>query len=508
MTKSMKQKETIHRRRRDIRNKLFKDVLVGIFFGIVVLFGSSNGFKSFAIKELYATLLAIFAGAWLSNFIEFFKTYPERTAQKYLSKWRDQYPELTNLIEIRFNEGIEAFYSKIHQVTGGSGEEWTTDKRLQTANAIFDGAHKILSYCAICTDPPYLQSSATRGFYKRQAKRLQNSKTRRLLVFPIAELIKELNDEERFNYLNEYIGFHREYGIDLRYWPHSIKNLKEDHLEVNMGDGNTRLLVDFGILKDSLQENPIVFGQEATSDDEDRVRGKGHVITLPGEVGQYVEIFDLLWEQTKNECYPAAQLTMINMLSKMRKENAQTSHSAIVQDGNQFFNECVDHIKCANSMCAIDVAEDMAVWWQKNEYIKFRDATIFASNSGKQCSRMYVLKKRFDTLGKAELFIKDVINPQVNAGVEIGLVYSGALVDKDIGAIDCVFDDLGWGFYLMPRDSFSTAKVSMNKNLINSNLISDFRKLHEDVKRIVESHGRLLGKNYDDTDLVQWLAPR
>jgi len=463
--------------------------------------------------SLLGELLTLVLGAWFADVLELFRTRPERYVQERISRILSNHPKLQGLIEARLRRMLDALFRQVGQLSEGDGEAWTAIDRLQAANDICDGFGRINRYVATYTDAPYYSTEAIRSFYSRQAKKLPPQNTRRLLIYPIKDLVTELNSDDRLEYLDEFVNLHLENGFELRYWPYSIEQLRVE-LELLMGPSATPRLADFGIINDS-----VVFGQSATESDIVGVTGRGYIITSPGEVRYYTQLFESLWEQTKDKCFPAEQLKVLRWLCHMRRRCVSQCGPSCLS-GTAFFQQVVDRIASAKGIRAVDIAPDMRLWWNKSEYRAFLYATIQAATKGKHTdvcfSRIYLLRRGLETRQDSEQFLRHVILPQVEAGVHIGLVYFGVLIERKLGVVDCIFDDTGsgWGFYLLPSDSFSASEVSQAKNLIDPDRIMDFEQLYRSLQEAVPSYGWLLRSSKDinekRTELLVWLerAPR
>jgi hypothetical protein len=365
--------------------------------------------------------------------------------------------------------------------------------------------HKIKKYDATSTDAPFLPPSATKEFYARQATKLPRGHTRRLLIYPIEKLVTELISDDRFKNLEDFVRLHKDYGFELRYWPYTIKELRE-RLNILMGETQAPRLVDFGIINDEL-----VFGQAAEENDTNKISGRGYITWKGAEIHHYIDMFDELWERTKPECYPSAQLNTLVWLCQMRSRRlSQVTSTA--KKGRAFFAEIINKIKSSKKLQAIDIAKDMTIWWRSREYQEFLKATIEAASSNHaSCSRMYFIRRSFITKNDAQLFVKKIIEPQVNGGIKIGIACFDSIVDKNLGIIDCILNEDEWGFYLLPGDSFSEDKVDESHNLIEPCIKKDLERLYDNVANIVSvSGGWLLEKSLDiqEDALVDWLENR
>jgi len=500
------------RKRRDFRNKLLLEVFAGLVLSSVIglTVGSFDGFEDYEFSTdflfssgIVTTFLSFFIGAWICSIYEMRKSFPERVAQEYLNEWRDHYPHMTHFFEARFERMSEKFDETVRTLIGGCGERWSTDIRLETANLICDGVKNISSYSAISTDSPCLTPSIPKSFYARQAKRLPHRKTRRILVYPLDKLMEDLCCKDRRKNLNEFIRIHKDF--ELRYLPQSIAELRKN-LYIYLGSAKEKILVDFGIIESS-DNHSIVFGQEANDCDADSVSGRGHIIIAEGTVADYIALFNLLWSGNDWIFCSAAQLSFYSFLMNMREEMIESLVGSHALEGEEFFCDCLKNIKSSSYVHAIDLADDIGVWWRNNEYIDFKNATIDALKNGGDANRIYVLKRGFDALGEAEIFVNEVLNPQLIAGVKIGLVYSESLVDNNIGAIDLIFNETGWGFYLMPGDRFQYSSVFQARNMISAKFKADLEKRFGDLLDLVNKEGMFFSVRIDNLKpVIDWLT--
>lgn len=476
-----------------------------ISFGIALLYVivDTRAFQKSSESPWWLGALLSFAlTGWILDRIELWRTYPERDFYKTISTLCSNQPKLKGVIKSRLSRRLDDLSREIGQLTSGDGEIWGLHDRLQTANDLCSGLNKISKYDATSTDAPYLPPSDTREFYEKQANKLPRGKTRRLLVYPIVDLVHELTTAGQLKNLDDYIRLHADNGFELRYWPHSIKELNS-RLDRLLGMSKAPRLVDFGIINDD-----IIFGQSASENDIMHITGRGHIAVSGGEIRHYIEMFDQLWEQTKPECYPSAQLNTLVWICEMRMRMANSNSHV---EGKVFFDETVSKITNTESFCAIDIADDIKSWWRKPEYQRFLEASVYkASKSKENRSRVFLLKQGLGTPSDAQLFIRNVVARQVNAGVEVGIASFETLVDKNLGVVDCIFDNSGWGFYLLPGDIFSEENVTNNRNLIDSAVIQDFQQIFRNIREEVERSGWLLRSVSDikESELVAWLGKR
>jgi hypothetical protein len=443
----------------------------------------------------YVTTFAL--GKWILAFIDLWTAFPERTLQRTLESLQKKYPDIRNLIYVRFSRRIDALSQEIVNLLSDTGERWETNDRLQTANDICDGCHHIGRYVATSTDAPYLPSPEIKDFYARQARKLPRDKSLRLLVYDIEQLVRELNSTDRFTNIRAFHRLHLDHGLKLRYWPHSVVSLNARLASIVRLENP---LVDFGVVNDQ-----IVFGQALDSTDTNIVTGRGRVTVESGEARLYLTAFENLWRETAQECFPAAQLVVLALLCEMRFRMRSYRGPA----GEIFFNEVIARIRApeSRSLIAVDIAPDMAVWWRESEYMQFLNSTIEAARAGNTCSRMFVFRRRFGTKGEAEVFINQVIKPQVEVGVEVGMVFIESLLTHDVGVADFILDGSGWGFYLLPGDRFKKDDVAASRNLACLEMKPDLERIHGNVKTFVSECGWLLPgqSTIDERSLAAWL---
>ena len=88
------------------------------------------------------------------------------------------------------------------------------------------------------------------------------------------------------------------------------------------------------------------------------------------------------------------------------------------------------------------------------------------------------------------MFLKEVLLPQLDSGIEIGLGYRSALIDHNVAAIDFICDGDGSGFYLLPGDPFSKHSVSEETNLITKTMHEDLVQLHDRLRAALRESTR------------------
>jgi hypothetical protein len=255
--------------------------------------------------------------------------------------------------------------------------------------------------------------------------------------------------------------------------------------------------VDMAVIADA--GDSLVFGQAV---DQDKLTdfpagGKAYIYSGSEKASGYQKAFNNVWNNHIDQLYPPAQLQAWVELLEMRENRADSDQdSAGTQDlsGEAFFRHIIGRIEASEELRAIDVADNTKHWFQRDEYIKFQNASCKSAEGSQNGyhGRIFVLKRPMVT-AIANTFLKNTLAPQHQAGIDVHLVYARQLVERNLPAVDCIFGTQ-WGFYLTPLDSFDRNLVSARMNLMNESGISGYIRVifddllkHSGSRRVVSS---------------------
>ncbi len=378
----------------------------------------------------------------------------------------------------------------------GEGVLWTPEQRLDTANDMFLAVPAIKNYAATSCDPPYDSPAGLKAFLEQQSEKLRSANARRLLVYPRGVIVSQLlASNENRNHFKELLKAYTNAGIKLRYWPQHPKSL-EDYLKRVGQVGSNNVLVDFGIIN-----NEVVFGQALGGDQ--KISGAGRIIVRAGVDG-YANTFDHIWREIARETMSARYLNVLLLLCSMRAGRGDDGRT-----GQGFYDSVVANIRASRKLRAIDVAPELDSWWREEEYQGFTTATIQSAkaNGGhSQVGRMYVIGPHNISPASASIFYRRVLQSQLDAGVEIGIVSTGSLARREVAAVDCIFND-SWGFYLLPEvDHFKKEQLSAKNNELNAGIIPDLDHCYEEIRKVAETEGLLSTSGIFGEDKVQKFA--
>ena len=460
----------------NIRLELFVGLGCSLVLGIVYAFGRGvSGLREFLtdINSWILLVTGVIFPAYITSKLLIWRELPVACVTKLFRKIVDRHPELSSFSRWRALTTLSSLSEQLHDLQGAAGLSWDGTQRHNTATELFESRNEIKCYWATSTDPPFESSEAEARFIQRQRDKLKKADVRRLLVVPLGKLINNLGGKDQRKHVKDFLRLH-DVHFELRYWPYDAQALATILREGLPGNITQDPLVDFGII-----DNEIVFGQKIKNEDQDRPTGNGRIITEPSFVECYNNAFQSLWNQLMHKCNPAQQLEAWVWAMENRSDSIRLGNSSESKD---YFETITNQIVDNENLFAVDVALDMNLWWKKEEYVAFRDASIKCARnhntSGKQI-RIYILYVGLENLKAAELFIDEVVSPQLEAGMELVFMNPSALIEHDLAAIDFVSNGVDWGFYLMPTDDFEKNKLSEAHNSILSPHLANFQSIFD-----------------------------
>src|SRR5208337_1877946 len=410
---------------------------------------------------------------------------------------------------------------------GGDGEPWTPDTRFAVATSLIKGFSRIERYDATSTDSPYDTLEIAREFYDACKRAMKDAQVRRLLVFPRDTLLSELqqSDQRRSNLLDFiYLNHHGAGGgasrnrYILRYWPCSIKDLRESmsrHFAITdrkTADDNP-VLADMAVLEGRLQSGldrrHLLFGQVARATDTVKVEGHGMVKCGPIAPMLYRQWFAHVWGESSQKCEPAAQLAFWARLLRLRQQSVQrATPSAPDTQGPEFLKKLQADLSTSQTLCAVDIAPDPAMWFENPDYGIFHRSMMASAKAypKAQHARVFVLPFCVSPT-VAERFLKEIIHALVENGVDVFFHRKRDLVEYDLAAGDHITAD-NFTFYLTPLDEFTVASLSEAKNkakgLSEMSLFRDQFNLLADQAKAWKYIARF--SRFDEKDLINALA--
>lgn len=470
--------------RAEFRRKIIVDIAVGFGFSILLTLlteianiGTPLG-RFFRNADKLTLALAGFAfTAWLTSVAQGWRDLYPQAISRAVARITQRWPELYAFVHQRMQDLIVEENDRLTCLMTPSGVPWEAKQRLDTASELVRSCTNIKTYVATWTDPPYDATGADRRFFERHRERLRRTKARRLVVYPEDKLLQSLTTPDACDRLRSFVQLHAEVRVDLRYFPgthHELRRILEESLGPRAASD---VLVDFGIINEDL-----VFGQQSTgAGDEERPSGHGRVVTDPALVEQYVRAFDSAWERLLPDCYAGRQLETFAHIASDRIK-------AFAIQNASFFDETVAKIAASKTVMAVDVARDMSNWWRNDAYKHFLNATIAsaAANGGGRHVRAYVFSKFLDETA-AQLFHERVAIPQLKEGVELLFLSRRTLVSNKLPAVDCIMDDDGWGFYLLPSDDFTPTGVSAARNGMTPHVRPVFEQVYRELYECLDS---------------------
>jgi len=502
-TQSEKASDTIKSNREEFWHntqiEIFVGFLVALILGIVYALGRGiAGLAEFLsdINSWIILIAGVFIPAYITAKIIAWRDLPVACITEMFRRIVRQHPELSSFSRWRALANLNSLNEELNDLQGKAGVAWNRIERHNTATEIFESHTKIKLYWATSTDPPYESSEAEKRFFLRQENKLIDADVRRLLVIPISQLLDNLKTIDQQKYVKELLGLHTRPNFNLRYWPNDIQSLATVLREGLPDNIATDSLVDFGIV-----DKEIVFGQKITENDGMQLKGNGRIITEKPIVDCYCNAYQAIWNQLKHDCLPAQQLEA--WVWAMENRGDACKQRTEIED-KDYFGFTINKITSIENIFAVDVAPDMNLWWKKEEYVAFRDASINNATDKKSgCHVRIHVFRGLENLKAAELFIDEVVIPQLNAGIELVFMSRDVLLDRDLAAMDFISNGTDWGFYLIPTDPFEKDKVSYCNNTILSSHITNFQSVFEDLYSCNDTRQKRIKNSIDDTGKME-----
>jgi hypothetical protein len=131
--------------------------------------------------------------------------------------------------------------------------------------------------------------------------------------------------------------------------------------------------------------------------------------------------------------------------------------------GKDFLDSVVQRLEGANSLLAVDVAEEPAHWVEDPAYSRFHDAMKASADRrlGRH-ARVFVIAHCLVPSVATRFVLKRVID-LLEHGVDVYFYRRKDLVEMNIAAADHIIAD-DWCFYLAPTDRFREGVVSADAN--------------------------------------------
>lgn len=434
-------------------------------------------------------IIAALIGGWTGTLIALWQSQPLHIISKTYQSLVQSFSSCNGLIQAEMAKSIIEIRNRLSNLSSHVGESWSYEDRINVAHSLLEGLDTVEKYWATATDAPYASSNTLDAFYLLVREKLAYADVRRLLVFPLNKLLENLKSDENQQNMLRFLKIHQsesnkiasqnkptQYKYELRYWPATIKDLQN-----NLKMQNPPVMVDMAIINDS-----IVFGQETNEDDNIEVSGNGHVVSDPLRASMYLQAFENIWTKRKSDSYPPAQLeAYIDLLGMRSKISKQKKSLSSTKPGIPFYRATIEKVRNSLELRAIDVAPRPEDWVSKSEYWDFLQATIESANKhkGSYHGRIFVLREPL-CRGTAQVFLKNVILPQVKASIIVHIHRTVDMFDKNLAAIDCIFNSDGWGFYLLPTDEFKEDKLFAEQNQIHPKYVDPF--FHSRFERLAK----------------------
>lgn len=458
------------------RKRFVRSVLGELIFGIVLAIMITFVIERFIEEDMdmhwwIRTGFICVVVASLAHAGRQFWSLPENVIFDTYKHLIESYPEISSLVHVRLLSKLESLHLQFGNLLTDAGEIWDSARRHEVACCMLAAFEPKRTYWATSTDAPFKSFESVESFYRAQEEILRDGDVKRLLVYPWGKLLTALQDPKRRDNLEGFIRLHEKNHFQLRYWPRSLQDLKND---LKLYVGEAPVLVDMAIVGDS-----VVFGQEAAPNDRVNVSGRGHIRTSNGFVMSYKSAFTSIWDRRRGEMMSAKQLlAFLRLLEMWSAETPMTESTSQVLHGRAYFDQVVGQIEHSSELRAIDIAQVTEAWLNQAEYIGFLEATIKSAQNHPDShhARVYVLQDYLYDM--TSVFIKKVIIPQVTAGVCVHFLFNSSLLDLNLAAVDCIFSD-SWGFFLAPRQAFDFNKLSSRNNAMESRQIVFFLDMFE-----------------------------
>jgi hypothetical protein len=412
----------------------------------------------------------VLLGVLIAVFTEVHVNVPKFALHRSYDDLCQKRPELIGLINGRLRRQMSALQIALDKLAD-TGEVWEPAQRISVAIDLFTAVDRPDQYLATSTDEPY--ASLERTLLRAQRDKLKHADARRLLVFPVNSLFDGLKDITKRRIFHDVLAMHRGRAeasaskgatVQLRYVAKDVQWLRQ---ELTPFVGNANPLVDYAVVGGDL-----VFGQSTSEEDPTAVRGRGFVYAGETYGSMYADAFNHLWRSETDHVYPLAQLEAYANLMDMRHAPNASTTVRTGQRGKAVFSETIRNIKDSKRWRAIDVASSTSDWFEKNEYARFQLASCESVAAGGSGERIFVLPRVLEQY-RASAFIENVLEPQIRQGIKVRLVFSRNLLEPNLAAIDCIFND-SWGFYLCPGDSFREDDVTTDVNYIEPVMIRGY----------------------------------
>ena len=466
--------------RKALRIVIIQTIVIGVFFnfcfGIYVRNSLNIGtdWKAVVVVFIFTTATI----GWIRALIAQWCDLPLNILHDAYKDMTKRSPELVGLINSSVFGALAQTHFHLLRLSL-LGDKWTPDIRFGIATSLIEGFKKVEHYYATSTDIPYRTIDAARQFYAVSEKICRGALVQRLLVFPKATLLADLeyNEDDRKNLL-AFIDLHHHHGAkrnqqrrgyQLRYWPNNIQALRTNmrrwfRIEEHESDTDQPVLVDMAIVEESVRERrpfarigrQLVFGQAGLKSDDLVVNGPGMVHGGPFKAAQYKGWFTYVWQAHEGDCESAAQLAYWARLFRLRDEVGKRYGGGAGKRGQVFFDNIVDRLKSAERLCAVDVAQATYAWYEDPCYVKLHNA-MKEPAKGKH-TRIFVLPHCLPNW-VADGFVNKVIVELLEAGVEVFLYRKRDLVHEDLAAGDHIIADGSWCFYLAPDEVLDVHRI-------------------------------------------------
>jgi len=513
---------------RQFFKSIVKDIFIGFIASCVVayLFDRAVGHKTDTGWWLF-TSLTLVLGAYITRVTSEFLLVTHKAIFREFNDLCDKHRNLIGEVYAMMSQRISDISNKLNVLANSGESAWKPAQRIECIKNILDEKKDVEIYFATMTDAPYDSCSATEDFDKTQRKKLRYADARRLLVYPIKDLLSGLRVVENRYKTERFLSLHRQtarngtqaalvnygtiaefirrvtgknlsIGFQLRYLPSDTLSVLREVFRTDTGDLDPP--VDMAVIADS--GDSLVFGQAVEGDAVGAfpAGGKAYIYSGNEKAQKYGKAFDNLWRNHLEELYPLAQIQAWVELLEMRDSQSDTDSWPVpAQDtsGSKFFRSVINLIEDSSELRAIDVADSTKHWFQKSEYIDFHKASCESAKNHKgqkdsYHGRVFVLKRPMET-GIANTFLRQTLIPEHQAGIEVHIVYARMLVERNLPAVDCIFGTQ-WGFYLTPLDSFEEHLLSAGMNLMNDSSFSGYIRVmfddlvkHSGSRRVVSS---------------------
>lgn len=474
--------------KKEFWRSLRKDIFLGFILGpaFILLIAKVLLNDNIDLEWWLVTLITSIFISWIGTLLSLWRNQPLNLISNTFKDLRSSFSGCDGLIQAEMCSRIIDIRNRLSNLSSREGEPWTYEDRINVAHSLLEGLEEVEKYWATATDPPYASSNTLDAFFRFVKEKLKDSDVRRLLVFPLDELLKNLKSTENQQNLLRFIKIHQNdsfskdksnhsktnYRYQLRYWPAKTIDLRQ-----NLNIQLPPVIVDMAIINDS-----VVFGQSINGDSQ-TVSGNGYVYSDPIRASMYVQAFENIWNKRKSDSFPPAQLeAYIDLMDMRGKVDQETQKGYFTEGGIEFYEQVICNVKNSKELRAIDVTTRTEDWLSKPEYLDFLEATIKSAqkNNKSYHGRVFVLREPL-CHGAAQVFIEKVILPQIEASITIYIQRTIDMFDKNLAAVDCIFNSDGWGFYLLPIDNFQKENLFAKQNQIHPKYVDPFFRWRYDL---------------------------